>query len=177
MLHAMNVTIKGLCCWYKMYSLMDSSKIIAVVTSKDIESCVQVDDMVVTSARWGVRFKTAVGRGGFIRNVTVNNVVMHSVRTAIAFMGNYGEHPDDNWNRTDYPVIENILIQNVLGTNITQAGLLLGLPEAPFQNIRLVNIALDVQSENKNWNCSSVAGSYFFVLPQPCPELTKEDLF
>jgi len=140
-------------------------------------SNVKVDDMVVTSARWGVRFKTSVGRGGYIRNVTVNNVVMHSVRTAIAFMGNYGEHPDDNWNRTDYPVIENILIQNVLGTNITQAGLLLGLPEAPFQNIRLVNIALDVQSENKNWNCSSVAGSYFFVLPQPCPELTKEDLF
>ena len=45
------------------------------------------------------------------------------------------------------------------------------------QNIRLVNIALDVQSENNPWNCSSVAGCYFVVLQQPCPEPTKEDLF
>lgn len=132
--------------------------------------------MIIFSARWGVRWKTAVGRGGYMRNISVNNVVMHSVRTAIAFMGNYGDHADDKWNRTDYPVIENISIQNIVGENITQAGLLLGLPEAPFHNIRLVNIALEVATENKNWNCSSVAGSYYFVLPQPCPELEKEEL-
>ncbi|KAG0626115.1 hypothetical protein M758_2G103200 [Ceratodon purpureus] len=138
-------------------------------------SNVKVDDMVVSGARWGVRFKTAVGRGAYIRNVTVNNIVMHSVRTAIAFMGNYGEHPDDNWNRTAYPVIENILVQNIVGENITQAGLLLGLPEAPFHDIRLANIALEVRSTKHIWNCSSVAGSYFFVLPQPCLELTREN--
>lgn len=131
--------------------------------------------MVVSGGRWGVRFKTSEGRGGYIKNVTVNNVVMHSVKTAIAVMGNYGEHPDEDWNRSAYPVIENILVHNVVGENITQAGLLLGLPESPFRDIRLANIALDVRSTKSIWNCSLVAGSYSFVLPKPCVELTQED--
>lgn len=132
--------------------------------------------MVVSGGRWGVRFKTAEGRGGYIKNVTVNNIVMHSVKSAIGVMGNYGEHPDENWNRTAFPVIENIRIQNVVGENITQAGVLLGLPESPFHDIRLANIALEVHGPAKRiWNCSHVSGSYFFVLPQPCLQLTREN--
>jgi polygalacturonase len=139
-------------------------------------SNVQVDHMTIYGARWGIRFKTGLGRGGYIRNITVTKLDMRSVRTAIAFAGNYGEHPDDNWNRTDYPVIEDVSIEDVVGENITQAGLFLGLPESPFHNIHLANIVLDVKSESENWNCSSVAGTYFFVRPQPCPDFTKEEL-
>lgn len=102
--------------------------------------------MVITNSRWGVRFKTSVGRGAYIRNVPVNNIVMHTVRTAIAVMGNYGEHPDENWNRTAYPVIENILVGNIVGENITQAGLLLGLPDAPFHDIHLTKVCLDTRT-------------------------------
>lgn len=132
--------------------------------------------MMIFGARWGIRFKTGPGRGGYIRNITVDNVNMRSVNTAIAFTGNYGEHPDENWNRTDYPVIENVLIENIVGEDITHAGLFLGLPESPFLNIHLANIALDTKSESEDWNCSSVAGTYFFVWPQPCPDFTKEEL-
>lgn len=129
--------------------------------------------MVITGARWGVRFKTAVGRGAYIRNVAVHNVVMYSVRTAIALMGDYGDHPDENWNRTAYPVINNILVKNIVGENITQAGLLLGVPESPFHDIHLANIALEVPPAKTTWNCSWVSGFYFFVLPQPCLELSR----
>lgn len=138
-------------------------------------SDVQVDRMMIYGARWGIRFKTGLGRGGYIRSITVTNLEMHTVRTAIAFAGNYGEHPDDNWNRTDYPVIEDVSIENVVGENITQAGLFLGLPESPFHNIHLGHIALDVKSETENWNCSSVAGTYLLVRPQPCPDFTEEE--
>lgn len=139
-------------------------------------SDIEVDDMVITNSRWGVRFKTSVGRGAYIRNVTVNNIVMHTVRTAIAVMGNYGEHPDENWNRTAYPVIENILVGNIVGENITQAGLLLGLPDAPFHDIHLTKVVLDTRTTKQGpWNCSWVTGFYNFVLPKPCPELTMEN--
>lgn len=101
---------------------------------------------------------------------------MHTVRTAIAVMGNYGEHPDENWNRTAYPVIENILVGNIVGENITQAGLLLGLPDAPFHDIHLTKVVLDTRTTKQGpWNCSWVTGFYNFVLPKPCPELTMEN--
>ncbi|KAG0576377.1 hypothetical protein KC19_5G075200 [Ceratodon purpureus] len=132
-----------------------------------------VDDMVISGGRWGVRLKTAVGRGAYIKSIAVNNVSMYSVKTAIALMGNYGEHPDENWNRTAYPVMENILIKNIAGENITQAGLLLGLPQSHWHNIHLANIAIKVSSTKTSWNCSWVSGSYSSVLPQPCPELAK----
>ena len=133
----------------------------------------QVDDILVSGARWGVRFKTAAGRGAYIKNVAVNNVVMYSVKTAIAVMGYYGNHPDEDWNRTAYPIIENIYLRNIAGENITQAGLLVGLPESPFHDIHLANIALDIPSKMITWNCSWVSGTCFFVLPQLCPEFTR----
>lgn len=136
----------------------------------------QVDDMVLYGARWGVRFKTSPGRGGYIKHVAVHNLLLHSVKTAVAFMANYGQHPDDNWNRTAYPVIENIVIKNIVGENITQAGILQGLPESPFRHIHLKTIALDVRSTKNVWNCSWVSGSYFFVVPQPCADLTRQNI-
>lgn len=137
-------------------------------------SDVKVDGMVVTGARWGVRIKTAVGRGGYVRGISVKNIVLHSIRTAIAVMGNYGEHPDENWNRTAYPLIEDIRMKNIVGENINQAGLFLGLQESPFRDIHLANIALQVNTTKQIWNCSDVAGSYIFVFPQPCVEFTRK---
>jgi len=136
----------------------------------------QIEDTVITGGRYGVRIKTSAGRGAYVKDVTVTNVFMDSVKTAIAVLGNYGEHPDENWNQSAYPVIENIHITNVMGENITQAGLLVGLPESTFRGIRLANIILDVPLAEDSWNCSWVAGSYLFVSPPPCLELTREDL-
>jgi len=101
---------------------------------------------------------------------------MHNTEKAIVFSGFSGEHPDDHWDRHAYPLVERILIQNVVGENIVQAGELLGLQEAPFRHICLINIALDVLPGSPCWNCSEVAGSSSFVLPKPCPELQDPEL-
>ncbi|KAH8975178.1 hypothetical protein BDL97_01G142500 [Sphagnum fallax] len=136
-------------------------------------SDVKVEDMVIYNHLFGIRLKTAVGRGGYISNVSISNVVMHSVRTGIAIMGNYGQHPDDDWDREAYPLINRVTIKNVVGENITHAGLLSGILERPFHDIRLINIALDVTSDSA-WNCSAVSGSYYFVLPKPCADLEQK---
>ncbi len=117
-----------------------------------IKFVVQVEDMVIYNHLFGIRLKTALGRGGYIANVSISNVVMHSVRTGIAIMGNYGQHPDDHWDREAYPLINRVTIKNVVGENITHAGLLSGISERPFHDIRLINIALDVTSDSA-WNC------------------------
>jgi len=120
--------------------------------------------------------KTTTGRGGYIANVSISNIQMFNTEKAIVFSGFSGEHPDDKWNPQAYPLVERIWIQNVVGENIMQAGELLGLQEAPFQRICLINIALDVVPGRPYWNCSEVAGSSSFVLPKPCPELQDHKL-
>lgn len=123
-----------------------------------------------------MRIKTSAGRGAYVKDVTVTNVFLDSVKTAIAVLGNYGEHPDENWNQTAFPHIENIHYKNVLGANISQAGLLQGLPESTFHGIHLANVLLEVPSAIDPWNCSWVDGSYLLVSPPPCLELIREDL-
>ncbi len=115
--------------------------------------------------------KTTAGRGGYIVNVSISTIEMHNTEKAIVFTGFSGKHPDDNWDRKAYPLVEQIWIKNVVGENIMQAGELLGLQEAPFRDICLINIALDVISGWPYWNCSEVVGSSSYVLPKPCPEL------
>jgi polygalacturonase len=139
-------------------------------------SNIKVEGVVISNAKSGIRMKTTAGRGGYITNVSISEVEMHNTEKAIVFSGFSGEHPDDHWDHHAYPLVERILIQNVVGENIVQAGELLGLQEAPFRHICLINIALDVLPGSPCWNCSEVAGSSSFVLPKPCPELQHPEL-
>ncbi len=131
----------------------------------------QVEDVVILNTKSGIQIKTTAGRGGYIVNVSISTIEMHYTEKAIVFTGFSGKHPDDNWDRKAYPLVEQIWIKNVVGENIMQAGELLGLQEAPFRDICLINIALDVISGWPYWNCSEVVGSSSYVLPKPCPEL------
>ncbi|KAH8965588.1 hypothetical protein BDL97_04G125200 [Sphagnum fallax] len=134
-------------------------------------SNIKVEDVVILNTKSGIQIKTTAGRGGYIVNVSISTIEMHYTEKAIVFTGFSGKHPDDNWDRKAYPLVEQIWIKNVVGENIMQAGELLGLQEAPFRDICLINIALDVISGWPYWNCSEVVGSSSYVLPKPCPEL------
>lgn len=136
-------------------------------------SNVTVEHMTILHSGTGFRLKTAVGRGGYVTNISVSNVLMQDVKTAIAFTGRYGEHPDEDFDPTAFPVVDQIVISNVHGKSITAAGTLFGLSESPFRNICLAEIALDV-SGSVNWSCSDVEGFYKEVSPLPCSELLKD---
>ncbi|KAJ7299656.1 hypothetical protein O6H91_Y184300 [Diphasiastrum complanatum] len=136
---------------------------------------VYVEDLTILNARRGIRFKTAAGRGGYIRNIDINNVVMHNVTNAIEFTGFYGEHPDGHYNQTAFSIINRISISNIVGDQITLAGNLQGLPEAPYTGICLNNVSLDVIPGKLVWNCSAVQGFSMDVVPEPCTELRDEN--
>ncbi|KAL3679523.1 hypothetical protein R1sor_022479 [Riccia sorocarpa] len=134
---------------------------------------VTVENMVIRDARSGFRIKTAAGRGGYIRNVYLDHIVMQNVSTAFAFTGAYGGHPDDKYDPEAYPIVENIVIKNVVGDLIQEAGTLFGIKEAPFRNICLSQITLDVCGPFK-WNCTDVEGIYSNVFPEPCPQFLND---
>ncbi|KAL5198855.1 hypothetical protein ABZP36_002367 [Zizania latifolia] len=118
----------------------------------------------------GIRIKTSPGRGGYVRNVYIADVSMDNVSIAIRITGNYGEHPDDNYDKNALPDISNITIKDVVGLNIGIAGMLQGIQGDTFSNICLSNVSLSSKSTNP-WNCSRVDGYSNSVSPEICEQL------
>ncbi len=112
-----------------------------------------VDSMLVDSCTFngttnGVRIKSQRGRGGNVRNVTYSNLTMTNVHYPIFFTGYYSDVPDQAVD-TLFPVtsttpnFHDIVVKNLKSTNTyanTAAGIIVGVAEKPFTNIRLENV-------------------------------------
>jgi hypothetical protein len=131
---------------------------------------VQAEGLHIVNSLHGIRIKTAPGRGGYVKNVHIADVHMDNVSMAIRITGNYGEHPDDKYDRKALPLIGNITIKDVVGINIGVAGTLEGIQGDNFSNICLSNVSLTVQSEHP-WNCSLIQGYSNSVIPESCEQL------
>ncbi|RLN40001.1 putative polygalacturonase [Panicum miliaceum] len=79
---------------------------------------VRAEGLRVVNSLHGIRIKTAPGRGGYVKNVYIADVSMDNVSIAIRISGNFGEHPDDKYDRNALPMISNITIKDVVGINI-----------------------------------------------------------
>lgn len=120
----------------------------------------------------GIHIKTKVGRGGFIRNITVSGVHIKNARRGIKISGDVGDHPDDQFNPNAIPVVEGITMKNITGEKIRQPGLIKGIKNAPFTSICLYDVNLNgSKAEITTWECSDVEGSSVKVSPWPCSEL------
>ncbi|XP_057520538.1 probable polygalacturonase [Amaranthus tricolor] len=121
----------------------------------------------------GIHIKTNVGRGGYIRNVTISNVYIEKARKGIKIAGNVGDHPDDKFNPNTLPVVQDITMKSIWGEKILQPGLVKGIKNAPFTNICLSDINLhgSYSAKTTPWQCSDVKGSALKVSPWPCSEL------
>lgn len=139
-------------------------------------SNVYVNNLVVTHAYAGVRIKTARGRGGYVKDVYVSDIVISNSKVAIELTGLYGEHPDSDYDPDALPDVERIVIENVVGTNITLAGNFQGLSDLPFRGIYLSDVFVNATSSGPMWNCMYVVGYSESVFPEPCPELEQDPL-
>ncbi|KAJ7952132.1 Pectin lyase-like superfamily protein [Quillaja saponaria] len=121
----------------------------------------------------GIHIKTNVGRGGFIKNITVSDVYMENARKGIKLSGDVGDHPDDKFNPIALPVVKGIRIKNVWGVKVQQAGLIQGLRNSPFSEICLsdINLRGETGPRSPPWKCSDVSGAARQVSPWPCSEL------
>lgn len=123
----------------------------------------------------GIHLKTNIGRGGFIKNITVSDVYMENVRKGIKIAGDVGDHPDDKYDPNALPVMTDVAIRNVWGKKVLQAGLICGLKDSPFSGVCLTNISLAavVGERTPPWQCSDVSGGAMDVSPFPCAELSS----
>ncbi|RWR80264.1 pectin lyase-like superfamily protein [Cinnamomum micranthum f. kanehirae] len=122
----------------------------------------------------GIHVKTNIGRGGIIKNITVRDVHMDTVRKGIKIAGDVGGHPDDKFDPTALPVVDSITVKNVVGVKVLQPGLLKGLKDLPFTRICLTGINMGNAGSGRSgstWQCEDVTGAAYEVNPSPCTEL------
>lgn len=136
---------------------------------------VRAEDIVAIDTESGVRIKTAIGRGAYVKDIYVRGMTMKTMKWVFWMTGNYGSHPDDNWDRNAFPVIEGINYRDMVAENVTMAGRLEGISGDQFTGICISNVTIEMAKTSKKapWNCTDIAGISSGVTPRPC-ELLQE---
>ena len=92
----------------------------------------------------GLRVKTGRGRGGVGENLLANGIIMEDLREGISIDMGYEGTTESVFPVTEEtPFFKNIRYSNIIGHNIEQAINIIGLQEAPPQDIILENIRLE----------------------------------
>ncbi|KAL9673343.1 hypothetical protein QQ045_029599 [Rhodiola kirilowii] len=139
---------------------------------------VRADGLNLIHTESAVRIKTAIGRGNYVKDIFVKNVVMKTMKYVFWMAGDYGQHPDEKWDRKAIPVVKNINYQDMVAENVTQSAKLVGIVDHPFMDICISNVTIGLSTTPKEvqWNCSEIAGVTDGVFPKPCELLPSEDL-
>ncbi|XP_039115741.1 probable polygalacturonase [Dioscorea cayenensis subsp. rotundata] len=133
---------------------------------------VLVENVNIYNTGIGIHIKTNIGRGGYIKNVSISDVYLNKVRKGLRIAGDVGDHPDSKFNPNALPVVDGLIIKNVRGENVLQPGSIQGIKNSPFTRICLSNVKL-FGDWSQSWKCMDVSGAALEVQPAPCQELTS----
>uniref|UniRef100_A0ACD6A880 Uncharacterized protein n=1 Tax=Avena sativa TaxID=4498 RepID=A0ACD6A880_AVESA len=135
---------------------------------------VRAEDITAVGTESAVRIKTAVGRGAYVRDVYARRMTLVGMKRVFWMTGDYKSHPDDKYDPTAVPVVENISYQDVVATGVwKEAARMEGIQGAPFKGICMANVTAEMTKARKvSWNCADVEGvSSADVTPAPCEAL------
>jgi hypothetical protein len=134
---------------------------------------VRAEDNTAINTESAVRVKSGVGRGGFVKDIFVRRLSLHTMKWVFWMTGNYGQHPDNSSNPSALPEVTDINYSDVFAENVTMAGRMEGIPNDPYTGICISNVTAKLAPDAKKlqWNCTDVKGVTSDVSPQPCPEL------
>ncbi|KAK9749436.1 hypothetical protein RND81_02G125400 [Saponaria officinalis] len=135
---------------------------------------VRAEDITAINTESGIRIKTAVGRGGYVKDIYVRRMNLQTMKWAFWMTGNYGSHPDDKYNPNALPEIRGINYRDVVADNVRMAGRLEGIQGDPFTGICLSNVSISMGIKGRKkmpWTCSNVEGISSGVTPPPCDAL------
>ncbi|GLU24312.1 hypothetical protein SLE2022_402560 [Rubroshorea leprosula] len=140
---------------------------------------VRAEDINLINTQSGVRIKTGIGRGAYVKDVFVRRITMKTMKYVFWMTGDYGQHPDPGWDPKALPEITNINYRDMVAENVTYSARLDGIENDPFTGICIsnVNISLTENPKELQWNCTNVAGVTSRVTPPACsalPESKKE---
>jgi polygalacturonase len=107
----------------------------------------------------GLRIKSQRGKGGLVENILYTDITMTNVNPAITFTCYYMNNsqgdpiqpklPTEDAARAvqpGTPIYRNIRVRNVDATCAKAAGVMLGLPESPIENVLFENVRISSQT-------------------------------
>ncbi|KAI3449211.1 hypothetical protein Pfo_005876 [Paulownia fortunei] len=142
---------------------------------------VRAQDITAIHTESGVRIKTAVGRGGYVKDIYVKGMNLHTMKWVFWITGNYGSHADNHYDPNALPEIKGINYRDVVAENVTMAARLEGISGDPFTGICISNVTIGMAKKAKKypWTCAEVEGITSGVVPPPCnllPDKGEEKL-
>ncbi|KAL1551942.1 putative polygalacturonase isoform X1 [Salvia divinorum] len=138
---------------------------------------VRAEDILAINSESGIRIKTSVGRGGYVKDIYVRGMTMKTMKWAFWMTGNYGSHPDNNYDPNAFPSIQNINYRDMVAENVTMAAKLEGIAGDPFTGICISNVTIEMAKKAKKviWNCTNIEGVSSSVVPKPCDKLQDQE--
>lgn len=101
---------------------------------------VTISNCVFNGTLRGLRIKTNRERGGTVENYRADNIVMSNVETAISIDMYYGTKDTTSLPVTEKtPHFRDIHLSNISAIDVVNSVEITGLPEAPVENISIVN--------------------------------------
>ncbi|KAL0309263.1 UNVERIFIED_CONTAM: putative polygalacturonase [Sesamum radiatum] len=137
---------------------------------------VRAQDITAIHTESAVRIKTAVGRGGYVKDIYVKGMNLHTMKWVFWMTGNYGSHADDHYDPNALPEINGINYRDVVAENVSIAARLEGITGDPFTGICIANVTIGMAKKAKKypWSCLEVEGVSSGVVPQPCGLLADQ---
>lgn len=179
-----NITVRNVTCHGPFAGIAIGSEMSGGVRN------VTVEHVTYTRANSAVNIKTGNTRGGFIQDISYNNILVNgSLNQAIHLdMYHYYNNPNPSCGSGFRPVhqvrVQDIYVTNINGVKARIMGSeyyhLFGMKDNPIQYLFLENVTFPpARREQTVWNCSEVQGSVLrdSVLPwPPCPQLPPVEI-
>jgi len=137
---------------------------------------VRAEDITALNMQAGVRIKTAIGRGAYVKDIYVRRLTLKTAKYVFWMMGNYDKHPDNGlFDPKAIPEIHGINYRDVVAENVTYSARLIGISNDPFTGICISNATFTLTAKPKElqWNCTNIAGVTSNVTPKPCSLLPE----
>ncbi len=136
-----------------------------------------VKDVVVRNCTFedtdnGIRIKSDRKRGGTVENVLYENITMKNVRGAITITSYYPKIPATDTAQPvtkTTPAYRNITIRNLTATSTKDAGVIVGLPESPIENVLLENVQISAEGRASRFATSAASSWWTSRSPQAGP--------
>lgn len=130
---------------------------------------VRIEDVTLINTESAIRIKTAIGRGGYVKDIFARRFTMKTMKYVFWMTGSYTLHPI-GFDPKALPEISNINYRDMTAENVTISAKLEGIKNDPFKGICMSNvtIALSPTTKKMQWNCTDVAGVTSRVKPEPC---------
>ncbi|XP_047938670.1 probable polygalacturonase [Salvia hispanica] len=157
-------------------------------------SDVRAEGLRALNSESGIRIKTGVGRGGYVKDIYIRDAEMDTMKYVFWMNGDYGGHPDPGFDPKALPEITNINYRDMVAKNVKIVGALSGIKGDAFTNICISNVTAALENKEKKkekkggflfgeekgkklpWNCTDVGGVSSKVTPKAGPELVEKEV-